>query len=77
LHPEKPAAPHLPPGWIPLSDIELKEETDIDRLRQALGRWAAKNRLEPGEICWIGVRDEAISGNETAAENPHAPGAKP
>ena len=49
-----------PPGWMPLSDLDLRGGADIDRLGRALGQWAVQNGLEPGSIRWIGGRDDAI-----------------
>jgi hypothetical protein len=49
-----------PPGWTSLYYLSVNGEIDIDRLGQALGQWAGRHRLQPGEICWIGGRNDAI-----------------
>ncbi len=58
-----------PPGWLPLFDSNVNGEKDIDRLGPALGQWAARYGLQPGEICWIGGRNDAIVWSGTVPED--------
>ena len=54
------ALAYWPPGWLPLYYSNVIAQGDIDRLGQALRQWAERHRLQLGEICWVGGRNEAI-----------------
>jgi hypothetical protein len=58
-----------PPGWGPLEQSNVNGAMDIDRLGAALGQWAARHRLQPGKICWIGGRNDAIVRSVTVPDD--------
>jgi hypothetical protein len=66
-----------PPGWHPLYYSGVYAEQDINRLGRALGQWAAGHRLQPGKICWIGGRNDAIVRAEKTAPDDRRPAASP
>ena len=66
----------VPPGWLPLEESTVNGEMDIRRLGQALGQWAARYQLQPGTICWIGGRNDAIIWSGPAPDD-HPAGRPP
>ncbi len=57
-----------PPGWQPLYYSNANNESDIERLGQALWQWAFDHQMKPSEICWVGGRSDAIVRGNTEAD---------